>query len=136
MKLMEQGHDVMELNVGGRPVDFTDPALSLSDMKGLLRQMEYDAIPKMLYTPEQWAEIRRGMEAGLDVKQYADPKLAPEDMAKQRDALERGLVTLSGGRPTTRPSRGTNSGANRPLPKTPRSTPASPPTTFPPTSRS
>ena len=97
MKLMGQGHDVMELNVGGRPVDFTDPALSLSDMKGLLRQMEYDAIPKMLYTPEQWAEIRRGMEAGLDVKQYADPKLAPEDMAKQRDALERGLVTLSGG---------------------------------------
>ena len=91
-KLITEGHDVTELYVGGRPVDFTDPALSLSDMKGLLRQMEYDAIPKMLYTPEQWAEIRRGMEAGLDVKQYADPKLAPEDMAKLRDTLERGLI--------------------------------------------
>lgn len=92
MKLAEQGHDVTELYVGGKLVDFIDPALSLADMKGLLRQMEYDAIPKMLYTPEQWAEIRRGMEAGLDVKQYTDPKLAPEDMAKLRETLERGLI--------------------------------------------
>ena len=92
MELIEQGHDVTDLYVGGRPVDFSDPALSLSDMKGLLRQMEYDAIPKILYTPEQWAEIQRGMEAGLDVKQYADPKLPAEDMAKLRDAQERGLI--------------------------------------------
>lgn len=94
-KLITEGHDVMELNVGGRTVDITDPALSLADMKGLLRQMEYDAIPKMLYTPEQWAEIHRGMVAGLDVKQYTDPKLTAGEMAKLRDALERGLVIRS-----------------------------------------
>ena len=91
-KLMDQGHDVTAVMVGGSPVDFTSPALSLTDMTWLLRQMEYDAIPKMLYTPEQWAEIRQGMDSGLDVKQYADPKIPAGDMAKLRDALERGLV--------------------------------------------
>lgn len=93
--LMNQGHDVTAVMVGGSPVDFTDPALSLADTKWLLRQMEYDAIPKMLYTPEQWAEIRQGMEGGLDVKQYADPKIPAGDMAKLRDALERGLIIRS-----------------------------------------
>lgn len=90
--LMDQGYDVTAVMVGGSPVDFTDPSLSVAETKWLLRQMEYDAIPKMLYTPEQWAEIRQGMEGGLDVKQYADPKLSAEDMAKLRDALERGLI--------------------------------------------
>ena len=90
--LMDQGYDVTAVMVGGSPVDFTDPALSLADTKWLLRQMEYDAIPKMLYTPEQWAEIRQGMEGGLDVKQYADPRLPAQDMARLRDALERGLI--------------------------------------------
>lgn len=90
--LMDQGYDVTAVMVGGSPVDFTDPALSLADTKWLLRQMEYDAIPKMLYTPEQWAEIRQGMEGGLDVKQYADPRHPAQDMARLRDALERGLI--------------------------------------------
>lgn len=93
--LMDQGYDVTAVMVGGSPVDFTDPALSLADTKWLLRQMEYDAIPKMLYTPEQWAEIRQGMDGGLDVKQYADPKIPAEDMARLRDALERGLIIRS-----------------------------------------
>lgn len=91
-KLMVQGYDVTAVLVGGSPVDFTDPSLSLAESEWLLRQMEYDAIPKMLYTPEQWAEIRQGMEGGLDVKQYADPKLPAEDMARLRNALERGLI--------------------------------------------
>lgn len=90
--LMAQGYDVTAVMVGGSPVDFTDPSLSPADTEWLLRQMEYDAIPKMLYTPEQWAEIRQGMEGGLDVKQYADPRLPAEDMKRLRDALERGLV--------------------------------------------
>ena len=91
-KLMAQGYDVTAVMVGGSPVDFTDPSLSPTDTEWLLRQMEYDAIPKMLYSPEQWAEIRQGMEDGLDVKQYADPSLPAEDMKRLRDALERGLV--------------------------------------------
>ena len=91
-KLMAQGYDVTAVMVGGSPVDFTDPSLSPADTEWLLRQMEYDAIPKMLYSPEQWAEIRQGMEGGLDVKQYADPRLPAEDMKRLRDALERGLV--------------------------------------------
>lgn len=90
--LMDRGYDVTAVMVGGSPVDFTDPALSLADTERLLRQMEYDAIPKMLYTQEQWAEIRQGMEGGLDVKQYADPRLPAQDMARLRDALERGLI--------------------------------------------
>ena len=90
--LMDQGYDVTAVMVGGSPVDFTHSALSLADTKWLLRQMEYDAIPKMLYTPDQWAEIRQGMEGGLDVKQYADPRLPAQDMARLRDALERGLI--------------------------------------------
>lgn len=97
--LMDQGYDATAVMVGGSPVDFTDPALSPADTKWLLRQMEYDAIPKMLYSPEQWAEIRQGMEGGLNVKQYADPKLPAEDMAKLRDALERGLVIRSAPEP-------------------------------------
>ena len=91
-ELTAQGYDLRNIYVSGKPVDFTAPALSLADMRGLVRQMEYDAIPKLLYTSEQWAEIRRGMEAGLDVKQYTDPKIPAEDMAKLRGALERGLI--------------------------------------------
>lgn len=100
--LMGQGHDVTAVMVGGSPVDFTDPSLTLADTKWLLRQMEYDAIPKMLYTPEQWAEIRQGMEGGLDVKQYADPKLPAQDMARLRDALERGLIIQPAPEPVAR----------------------------------
>ena len=35
------------------------------------------------------------MDGGLDVKQYADPKIPAEDMARLRDALERGLIIRS-----------------------------------------
>ena len=43
------------------------------EVKATKRQIEYDGIPKMLYTPEQWKEIESGMKHQSDVKVYAHP---------------------------------------------------------------
>ena len=87
--LIKQGYDVSAYYVEGKQISLIDRAMTADEISGIRRQVEYDGIPKMLYRPEQWAEIRKGMEKKLDVKQYTDPALSAAQMARLRAELEK-----------------------------------------------
>ena len=65
--------------------------MTADEVKDTKRQIEYDGIPKMLYTPDQWKEIESGMKHKLDVKVYANPDYTAGQMKEIRLGLDKGV---------------------------------------------
>jgi hypothetical protein len=80
VELIEQGYDVRSYWIAGEPHDLTDMHLSEADIADIRYQVAVDGIPKMLYTPEQWQEIERGIRDRVDVFVYTDPQFSAEQM--------------------------------------------------------
>ena len=79
-----QGFDSKEYWVGGKPMDLSAERLSSDQIADIKYQVRVDAIPKMLFTKEQWHEIEAGIADKADVTAYADPSLSPEQMRQKR----------------------------------------------------
>jgi hypothetical protein len=80
VELIEQGYDVRSYWIAGEPHDLTEMHLSEDDITDIRYQVAVDGIPKMLYTPEQWKEIERGIRDRVDVFVYTDPQFSAEQM--------------------------------------------------------
>jgi hypothetical protein len=80
VELIEQGYDVRSYWIAGEPHDLTEMHLSEDDIADIRYQVAVDGIPKMLYTPEQWKEIERGIRDRVDVFVYTDPQFSAEQM--------------------------------------------------------
>ena len=88
-----QGFDPKSFWVGGSPMDLTAEVLAAEKIADIRYQMEADAIPKMLFTSEQWRQIEAGIKDRLDVQLYADPRYSAEQM----EMIKRSLVAESHG---------------------------------------
>lgn len=89
--MAEMGIDIDGAYVGGKKVSLTDHVMTEDEVMATKRQIEYDGIPKMLYTPEQWKEIESGMKRQLDVKVYAYPDYTAGQMKEIRLGLDKGV---------------------------------------------
>lgn len=87
-EMLEQGFDPHEFWVGGQPMDLTAQRMTADQVADIQYQMKVDAIPKMLFTKEQWKEIEAGIKDHDDVWVYADPKFTPEQMSTLHAALD------------------------------------------------
>lgn len=95
-EMLEQGFDPHEFWVGGQPVDLTSKRMTADQVADIQYQMKVDAIPKMLFSKDQWKEIEAGIKDHDDVWIYADPKFTPEQMSTLHAALDvefHGFVT-------------------------------------------
>lgn len=90
-EMTAMGIDVENTYVGGKQVSLADHVMTEDEVKATKRQIEYDGIPKMLYTPEQWKEIESGMKHQLDVKVYAHPDYTASQMKEIRLGLDKGV---------------------------------------------
>lgn len=90
-EMSAMGIDVDSTYVGGKNVSLTDHVMTADEVKDTKRQIEYDGIPKMLYTPDQWKEIESGMKHKLDVKVYANPDYTAGQMKEIRLGLDKGV---------------------------------------------
>lgn len=90
-EMSAMGIDVDSTYVGGKKVSLTDHVMTADEVKDTKRQIEYDVIPKMLYTPDQWKEIESGMKHKLDVKVYANPDYTAGQMKEIRLGLDKGV---------------------------------------------
>lgn len=90
-EMMEKGYDVEAAYVAGKQISLADHPMQVSEIADVKRQMEYDNIPKMLYTNEQWKEIQEGMRKQLDVSVYAKKEFSPEQMTELRRGLLKGI---------------------------------------------
>ena len=88
-----QGFNPKSFWVGGSPMDLTAEVLAAEKIADIRYQMEADAIPKMLFTSEQWRQIEAGIKDRLDVQLYADPRYSAEQM----EMIKRSLVAESHG---------------------------------------
>ncbi len=89
-EMTAMGIDVDSTFVGGKNISLTDHVMTADEVKATKRQIEYDGIPKMLYTPDQWKEIESGMRHQLDVKVYANPDYTAGQMKEIRLGLDKG----------------------------------------------
>ena len=87
--MTEEGYDVSNIYVAGKTVSLTAHAMDADEIAGMIRQIEYDNIPKMLYNAEQWKEIQDGMKKKLNVKIYANPAFHAEQMREIRRGLDK-----------------------------------------------
>lgn len=87
-EMSEQGFDPREFWVNSQPMDLTAQRLSADQVSEICYQMQIDAIPKMLFSKEQWHEIQSGINDHDDVWIYADPKFTPEQMSTTHAALD------------------------------------------------
>ena len=90
-EMSAMGIDVDSTYVGGKKVSLTDHVMTADEVKDTKRQIEYDGIPKMLYTPDQWKEIESGMKHKLDVEVYANPDYTAGQMKEIRLGLDKGV---------------------------------------------
>lgn len=85
--VVEQGFDPKAYWVGGQSIDLTAQRLSSEQLADIRYQVQVDAIPKMLYSKEQWHEIEAGIAEKADVSIYANPAFSPEQMSLIHGAL-------------------------------------------------
>lgn len=90
-EMMEQGYDVTAVYVKGTQISLVDKPLDAEAIADIKCQMEYDSIPKMLYSNEQWKEIQDGMRQKLDVMVYAKKEYEPAQMMELRRGLSKGI---------------------------------------------
>ena len=86
-ELIAEGADVREIWLGGKPVDLTTMDLSAKEVADIRYQMDVEAIPRMLFSKEQWNVIQAGIREHLDVKVYAAPEFDSEQMKELLKAL-------------------------------------------------
>lgn len=86
-KAVEEGFDPHAYWVGGQTIDLTAQRFSHEQLEDMKYQVMTDAIPKMLFTSEQWREIEAGIAEKADVSVYARPEFSPEQMALLHGAL-------------------------------------------------
>lgn len=86
-EVVEQGFDPKDYWVWGQSMDLTAQRLSSEQLTDIRYQAQVDAIPKMLYSKEQWHEIEAGIAEKADVSVYANPVLSPEQMSLIHGAL-------------------------------------------------
>ncbi len=91
LELMKEGQDAQAIYVGGKHVSVVAEPMSSEDISSMKRQIAYDSIPKLLYSPEQWKEIETGMKHKLDVSVFAKPEFTPEQMKELRIGLDKGI---------------------------------------------
>lgn len=89
-----QGFDPKEYWVAGKTVDLTSRYFSDEELSDIKHQVGMDAIPKMMYSAEQWKVIERGIKDKIDVSLYAHPYLNPDQM----NVLRAGLIEEISGR--------------------------------------
>lgn len=87
-EMAEQGFDPHEFWVNSKPMDLTAQRLSPEQISEIRYQIKIDAIPRMIFTKEQWNEIESGIKDHDDVWVYADPKFTPEQMSTIHAALD------------------------------------------------
>lgn len=92
-EMSAKGYDLQKFWVGGQPMDLTEKPLSPEEIAHIRYQVDVDAIPKMLFTGEQWRQIQSGIQQELNVRMYADPAYTSEQM----DMIKRALITESHG---------------------------------------
>lgn len=90
LEKMKEGYDTEQVTVSGKQISLLDHPMTEEEITKIKRQMEYDNIPKMLYTPEQWREIENGMKRTLDVTVYAKPEYDAGQMKEIRIGLDKG----------------------------------------------
>lgn len=90
LEKMKEGYDAEQITVSGKQISLLDHPMTEDEITKIKRQMEYDNIPKMLYTPEQWREIENGMKRTLDVTVYAKPEYDAGQMKEIRIGLDKG----------------------------------------------
>lgn len=90
LEKMKEGYDAEQVTVSGKQISLLDHPMTEDEITKIKRQMEYDNIPKMLYTPEQWREIENGMKRTLDVTVYAKPEYDAGQMKEIRIGLDKG----------------------------------------------
>ena len=78
--LILDGVDVHEFWVGGKTIDLTERTLQDHDIAEIKYRTTIDAIPRMLFSKEQWDVIADGISERLDVQLIADPQYKPEQM--------------------------------------------------------
>ena len=78
--LILDGVDVREFWVGGKTIDLTERTLQDHDIAEIKYRTTIDAIPRMLFSKEQWDVIADGISERLDVQLIADPQYEPEQM--------------------------------------------------------
>lgn len=86
-EVIEQGFDPKAYWIGGQCIDLTAQRFSSEQLAEIRYQVQIDAIPKMLYTKEQWHEIEAGIAEKVDVMAYANPAYSPEQMSILHGAL-------------------------------------------------
>lgn len=90
LEKMKEGYDAEQVTVAGKQISLVDHPMTEEAITKIKRQMEYDNIPKMLFTPEQWREIENGMKRNLDVTVYAKPEYNAGQMKEIRIGLDKG----------------------------------------------
>ena len=86
-KVAEEGFDPHAYWIGGQAIDLTAQHFSHEELEDMKYQAITDAIPKMLFTNEQWKEIESGIAEKADVSVYARPEFSPEQMKLVHGAL-------------------------------------------------
>ena len=90
LEKMKEGYDAEQVTVAGKQISLVEHPMTEEEVTKIKRQMEYDNIPKMLFTPEQWREIENGMKRNLDVTVYAKPEYNAGQMKEIRIGLDKG----------------------------------------------
>ncbi len=86
-EIVKQGFDPHAYWVNGQAMDLTTMNLTREMVDDIKYKVKIDAIPKMLFTSEQWHEIEKGIKDHFDVTIYADPAFTVEQMQAIRSGL-------------------------------------------------
>ncbi len=86
-EIVKQGFDPHAYWVNGQAMDLTTMNLTREMVDDIKYKVKIDAIPKMLFTSEQWHEIEKGIKDHFDVTIYADPAFSVEQMQAIRSGL-------------------------------------------------
>ena len=79
-EVVKQGFDPRAYWVNGEAMDLTALNLTQEMVDDIKYKVKIDAIPKMLFSSEQWHEIEKGIKDHYDVTIYADPAFSVEQM--------------------------------------------------------
>lgn len=86
-EIVKQGFDPHAYWVNGQAMDLTTMNLTREMVDDIKYKVKIDAIPKMLFTSEQWHEIEKGIKDHFNVTIYADPAFTVEQMQAIRSGL-------------------------------------------------
>ena len=86
-EVVKQGFDPRAYWVNGEVMNLTALNLTQEMVDDIKYKVKIDAIPKMLFTSEQWHEIEKGIKDHFDVTVYADPAFSVEQMQAIRSGL-------------------------------------------------